>query len=127
MKRFVASLLIIAFVSAQLLADIAADGSLIFNGDSKQVTITSFSATQVMTNDPYITRSYIINPSTWSSICISSTSVISTSLVPFVPPNTVFSMDGPSIPWWGPLWAEVCNLLGGGQPVAQTISVLRTK
>ena len=111
-------------------ADFGSDGANIFNSDSKQVAITTYTVTQIMTTDSYIQRSYLINPSTWTSVCISSysaTVVYSTTTAPSIPPNTIFSPDGPNVPWWGPLWAIVCNGPGQTAAVSQTISVLRTK
>lgn len=131
MKKLLISIPVL-FLGSFCYADIQADGSNIFNADSHQVTITSFSATQVMSVDPFITRSYLINPSTWSAVCISSNSTITTTVAPIIPPNTsgsgtIFAMDGPSIPWWGALFAQACSPLNSSQLTVQTISVLRTK
>lgn len=123
-------LFLLVCVSCPAFADTGADGSLTFGTDSIQVNISTFSNTQIMINDPYVTKSTIINPSSWTAVCVSSynaTLSVSTTTSPAIPQSTVFSMDGPTTPWWGGLWAVVCNAAAAAQPQAQRISVIRTK
>lgn len=129
MKRLIYFLPLLLATFAR--ADILADGSNVFNPDSKQVTLSSSAVTQIMTFDNFLTRSYLINPSTWTDVCIGTVSAsvaIATSTWVSVPPGCIFSMDGPTIPWWGAIWAILCPGPGQTGPItSQTVSVMRTK
>lgn len=125
MKKLIALLLCLSPFAQ---ADILADGSLTFGVDTKSVTIstTSASPTQIFINDPYVTRSWIINDSTYT-LFISSVTTISTGSFA-IPPSTVFSPDGPAVPYWGPLWAFLG--IGPGQAGVVTpgiASIFRSK
>jgi len=133
MRRTIALVLVFGFLSG-----IA--GAFEFNIDPNQtgsiVVSNNFTTpTQIFTNDPAAMRTYIINTSTsnifivgfstTSALSISSASIVSTSLVsgsfyivastsPY-PASTlkipiVFSPDGPTDPYRGPMWAVSSNL-----------------
>jgi len=120
----------VLMISSVSYAEETARGALTFGSDTANVSISSFSNTQIMINDPYVAKSVIINQSSWTSVCISSfnaTLAVSTTTSPQIPTTSVFSLDGPQFPWWGSLWAVVCNAVNGAQPQAQKVTVIRTK
>lgn len=128
MKRLICLLPLI--LASLAWADIASDGSNVFNPDSKQVLLSTSAVTQVMNYDSFLTRSYLINPSTWTDVCISTVTAsvaIATSTWVSVPPSCIFSMDGPTVPWWGAIWAIICPGPGQTTATSQTISIMRTK
>lgn len=128
MKRFLVTLGFLT-LAGFVRADITSDGSNTFNSDSKQISVSSAPATQIMSFDSFITQSVIVNQSSWTSVCISTAppSTFPTTTAPAIPPNTILTLGGNNAPWWGALWAETCNAVGGVQAFAQTISVIRTK
>lgn len=129
MKRL-SLLLVLLVMASAVYAGSNTDGSLTFGIDSKQIVIGPATVTQIMTKDSFVTSNKIVNQSTWTSVCISTFAasiLVSSNTSPSIPPNTVFSPDGPYASWQGALWGTAC--LGPGQVVAssQTISVIRTK
>lgn len=130
MKRFLLILTGILSMATLAHAGMFEQGSLGFDADSVQVSVSSTAVTQIMARDSYIYLSYIINPSTFSGVCISSyaaTLAVSTTTSPAMLPNSTLSIDGPSVPYWGGMWATMCNALGGAQSQTTKISVIRTK
>jgi hypothetical protein len=115
-------------------ADIPADGSNMFTSDTKSMNLSTNTAspTQILTQDSFITRTWIVNNSSFS-ILISTVSVGMTSgngggfLIPPCVTSTScqpWSPDGPTVPYWGQLYAVQ---LGTGPSTTPTISVLREK
>jgi hypothetical protein len=120
----------LVLISRMVWADITADGSNIFTTDSRTVLVSTNCATptQICTVDNFITRTWIVNPSTWTNVYLSTTSVSVSSNSFFVPTSTVFTPDGPQVPFWGQLFAcSSATLTGVGVPVSMPVSVLREK
>lgn len=133
MKRIaiLAGLILMNFTLAY--ADILADGSNTFTTDTKTVVISTTCAlpTQLLTVDNFLTRTWIVNQSTWTNLLISTSSVgISTNSYMIQPtPNigSVFSPDGPMVPYWGQLFGCSTSTVSGLNTVPTNVSVLRTK
>lgn len=111
-------------------ADILADGALTFGVDTRQVTVSTSptNSTQIFTNDPYITSSFITNYSSYT-LFISSVPVISTATAFILPgSSTPWSPDGPAVPFWGPIWAVLGVGPGqSGTALPGTVGIFRTK
>lgn len=121
--------ILISVCAVPLYADILADGSNVFSSDTKTVAIstTCTSPTQIATFDSYITRTWIVNPSSWTNLYISTVSVNMSTGTFFVPPSTVFSPDGPAVPFWGQLYACSSATVSGLNITAQNASIMRAK
>lgn len=111
-------------------ADLSDKGSETFDADTTKITLTSSTVTQIMVRDSFIRRTFIVNPSTFAYVCISSfaaTVAISSTSQAAIPPNFTFTPDGPVVPYWGPMWAALCDMIAPPPSASQKISVFRTK
>ena len=134
-RRFMDKILLVLMLLgcvASVHADIAADGSNIFTGDSKtvQISTTMAAPTQILTVDNFVTRTWIVNTSTFTMF-ISTVSTNLTTNSPSIPPCAVnttcvpWTPDGPIVPYWGAMFAV---LSGTATPTgSDSISVLRLK
>lgn len=127
MKKWMGLLLLLAPFAR---ADILADGSLTFGNDTKQVTVstTTTSPTQIFSNDPYVTHSCIVNMSTYTLFISSASNSVSTSTNFMVPPSSSFVPDGPTVPYWGPMWAVLGVGPGqAGTAITGVVGIYRSK
>lgn len=128
MKRLMILAIFVVMLPIVVKAGMFEQGAVTWDADSTVVSVSSFAVTQLMTRDAYIYRSYVINPSTFG-VCLSSyasTVAVSTTSSPVLLPNSVFSLDGETMPWWGGLWGIMCGP-GTATPTTTKISVIRTK
>lgn len=128
MKKIIA----ILFLASNVFAFNPPNGAMTFSNDTRQVTLstTSASPTQILTNDPNCTSTWLINTSTFTILISTISSNLSATTSAFIPGEgsttgdpVSWSPDGSVTPYWGPLFAvEVTNGLAGTK-----LSVIRTK
>ena len=119
-KIFLTVLLMIG--STWSFADIGADGAQSLSNDSRTIVVTTNTAspTQLLTNEPFTVRTWITNYSTFTLFLSTASQSITTSsnsvtgiMIPGATTagtvGTVWSPDGPMVPYWGPLY----GVLGG--------------
>lgn len=130
MKKIIACL----FLASIARADIQADGANIFTSDTRTLNVSTVLATptQILTEDSFITRTWIVNNSSFTVLL----STVSTGFnsgnggtfqLPPCVTNTsclAWSPDGPMVPYWGQMFAVQ---LGTGTSTVPTLSVLREK
>lgn len=127
MKKIAYILAVIANFAAMGYADAPADGAVTFGTDSKALTVssTTVSPTQILSRDPYVLRTWIINTSTNTLIVSTFSHTMNPATDVNIPGSTIFSPDGPQVPYWGPMFA----VLNGTSSATNgsNISILRTK
>jgi hypothetical protein len=130
MKKVMAVLAVLLNCSSLGFAFNPTDGALVFDGDTKTVSLstTAASPTQILMRDYYIARTWIVSTSTCPVYLSSSAASMSFTTSFSIPGVTagaqpiMFTPDGPNTTWWGALWAA-SNCPG----VAETISIFRSK
>lgn len=130
MKKTLISLLLVFGVST-LHAGQSAVGSLTFGNDTRQVAVSTNCATptQILTNDSFVSHTFVINNSTWTNLLISSASTaISNTANFFVPASSTFSPDGPQDAFDGAMWACSTATVSGVQAAnVAKVGVFRAK
>lgn len=133
--RRLAAMLFLMLSPTLLVADIPSDGAVTFTSDTKtvvNVSTTTTSPTQLCTRDSYLTRTWIVNLSTFTLLISTSSSNLTSTSFGIPPsgtagfPGTPFSPDGPTVPYWG----SIFGVLTGSSATSangNNVGVLRTK
>lgn len=126
-KRFALIFTVILMISGLSQADAPTDGMITLATDSGafKISSTTVSPTQILTRQPYIQRTYIINTSTFTLLFSTFSHTMSQTTDINIPASTVFSPDGPTVPYWGPGFAVIVGTSSSAS--GNFISVFRAK
>lgn len=129
MKKILLLMLPLMFLGVGVsFSDMPSDGMVTANSESKTINIssTTSSPTQILSDNQFIQRTWLVNLSS-NPVMISTfshTFVFGSEME--IPGSTVFSPDGPQVPYWGPLFA-VQTATSTALPTSNSISVMRFK